>query len=191
MCDTRSVAECRARLAELIKQHALRFGDFTLASGQKSTYFIDGKLVTLQSEGAYCLARCVLDLLGDEVDAVGGMCIGADPITGAVTALAGQEGRPLIGFLVRKEQKDHGTRKQVEGPLPDGARVVMLEDVVTTGGSTLQAIEAVVREKQATIVKVIAMVDRLQGARDNLQAAGYPLDAIFTIEELGVVGLSG
>jgi orotate phosphoribosyltransferase len=187
MHHDRPVAACRARLAELIKQHALRFGDFTLASGQKSTYFIDGKLVSLQAEGLYCLSRCILDMLaGVDVDAVGGMSIGADPITGGVVALAGAIGQPLIGFLVRKEQKDHGTRKQVEGPVPDGARVVMLEDVVTTGGSTLQAIAAMEREKKAQIVKVIAMVDRLQGARENLGAAGYELEAIFTIEELGV-----
>jgi orotate phosphoribosyltransferase len=182
-----SVSECRARLAELIKEHALRFGDFTLASGQKSTYFIDGKMVTLQAEGLYHLSRCILDLLDEvEVDAVGGMSIGADPITGGVVALAGALGQPLLGFLVRKEQKDHGTRKQVEGPVPEGARVVMLEDVVTTGGSTLQAIAAMERERNAQIVKVIAMVDRLQGARENLGAEGYDLEAIFTIEELGV-----
>ena len=182
-----TVAECRTRLAELIREHALRFGDFTLASGQKSTYFIDGKLVTLQAEGAYCLARCLLDMLqGLKVDAVGGMAIGADPITGAVVALAGAEGKPLIGFLVRKEQKDHGTRKQVEGPLPEGVRVVMLEDVVTTGGSTLQAIEAVEREKQVAVVGVLAMVDRLQGAKANLAARGYELQSVFEITELGV-----
>ncbi|MBU0606332.1 MAG: orotate phosphoribosyltransferase [Armatimonadetes bacterium] len=188
MCDSRTAAECRESLAALIKEHALRFGDFTLASGQKSTYFIDGKMVTLQSEGLYCLSRCILEMIErDNIEAVGGMSIGADPITGGVVALAGDEGIPLLGFLVRKEQKDHGTRKQIEGPVPEGARVVMLEDVVTTGGSTLDAIAAVEREKQAQVVKVIAMVDRLQGARENLAQAGYALEAIFTIEELGVV----
>ncbi len=182
-----TVAQCRARLAELIKEHALRFGDFTLASGQKSSYFIDGKLVTLQAEGAYCLARCILDLIADtEVEAVGGMTIGADPITGAVVALAGAEGRSLLGFLVRKEQKDHGTRKQVEGPLSEGVKVIMLEDVVTTGGSTLDAIDAMEREKNAQVLGVIAMVDRLQGAQENLAARGYKLQSVFTIAELGV-----
>ena len=182
---TESLNNDRARLAELIKEHALRFGDFTLASGQKSTYFIDGKMVTLQSEGLACLSRCILAMIDPaEVQAVGGMSIGADPITGGVIALAGAQGIPLIGFLVRKEQKDHGTRKQIEGPVPEGARVVMLEDVVTTGGSTLQAIEAIEREKQAKVVKVITMVDRLQGARENLAARGYELESIFTIDEL-------
>jgi orotate phosphoribosyltransferase len=182
-----TVAQCRARLAELIKEHALRFGDFTLASGQKSTYFIDGKLVTLQSEGAYCLARCILDMIGkSDVEAVGGMTIGADPIAGAVVALAGAANRPLLGFLVRKHPKDHGTRKQVEGPLPDGVKVIMLEDVVTTGGSTLDAIEAMEREVDAEVLGVIAMVDRLQGAEENLAAKGYKLQSVFTIAELGV-----
>jgi orotate phosphoribosyltransferase len=187
MDSNATVAQCRARLAELIKEHALKLGDFTLASGQKSTYFIDGKLVTLQSEGAYCLARCILDMIADsDVEAVGGMSLGADPIAGAVAALAGADGKHLLAFLVRKEQKDHGTRKQVEGPLPEGAKVIMLEDVVTTGGSTLDAIAAMEREKHAQVLGVIAMVDRLQGARENLAAKGYDLRSVFTITELGV-----
>ncbi len=182
-----TVAECRARLAEIIKDKALRFGEFVLASGQTSTYYIDGKMVTLDSEGAYLLARCLLDLLGEEqVDAVGGMAIGADPMTGAMVALAGAQGRRLSGFMVRKEPKGRGTNQQVEGPLAPGARVVMLEDTITTGGSTLQAIAAVERERQARVVKVLAMVDRLQGAREALGAAGYQLQSVFTIEDLGV-----
>lgn len=182
-----TVAHCRARLAEIIKEKALRFGEFVLASGQTSSYYIDGKMVTLDSEGAYLLARCLLDLLGDnEVDAVGGMAIGADPITGAMVALAGAHGRRLSGFMVRKEPKGRGTNQQVEGPLVAGARVAMLEDTITTGGSTLQAIAAVEREKQAHVVKVLAMVDRLQGAREALGGAGYELQAVFTIDELGV-----
>ncbi len=182
-----TVAQCRTRLAEIIKEKALRFGEFVLASGQTSSYYIDGKMVTLDSEGAYLLARCLLDLLGEtEIDAVGGMAIGADPITGAVVALAGANGRPLSGFMVRKEPKGHGTNQQVEGPLEPGARVAMLEDTITFGGSTLRAIAAVEREKQARVVKVLVMVDRLQGAREALSAAGYELRSVFTIEELGV-----
>jgi len=186
-----TVAQCRTRLAEIIKEKALRFGEFVLASGQTSSYYIDGKMVTLDSEGAYLLARCLLDLLGEtQIDAVGGMAIGADPITGAVVALAGANGRPLMrplsGFMVRKEPKGHGTNQQVEGPLEPGARVAMLEDTITFGGSTLRAIAAVEREKQARVVKVLVMVDRLQGAREALSAAGYELRSVFTIEELGV-----
>lgn len=187
MCRNITITECREHLAELIKRRALRFGDFTLASGQKSNYFIDGKMITLEANGLYYLSQIILEMIEhDEVDAVGGMSIGADPITGGVVAMAGDDMRSMIGFLVRKEAKDHGTGQQIEGPVPEGARVVMLEDVITTGGSTLQAIEAIERERQATVVKVIAMVDRLQGARENLEAKGYQFEAIFTIAELGV-----
>lgn len=187
MCQNIPVAECRERLAALIKKRALRFGDFTLASGQKSTYFIDGKMITLEANGLYYLSQIILSMIEqDDVQAVGGMSIGADPITGGVLAMAGDDMRQLIGFLVRKQPKDHGTMKQIEGPVPEGARVVMLEDVITTGGSTLDAIAAIERERGAKVVKVIAMVDRLQGARENLEAKGYAFESIFTIEELGV-----
>ena len=180
------VRECRAKLAELIKEHALRHGDFTLASGQKSSYFIDGKMVTLRADGSYYLARIILSMLDEEVQVVAGIPIGADPIVGAVTALAGMDGRPLTGCLVRKEQKDHGTRKQVEGQVPQGARVVILEDVVTTGGSSLIGVEALRKEKEARILGVITMVDRLQGAEANLATHGVKLHSIFTIADLGV-----
>ena len=178
--------QLRARLAHLIKQRALRFGDFTLASGQKSNYYIDGKQISLSGEGLYVLARLILDQLPHQVEAVGGMSIGADPITGAVATLAAAAGRPLDAFIVRKERKERGTQQQVEGPVSEGAAVAVIEDVITTGGSTLRAIEALQQERSARIVKVIVMVDRLQGARENLAAAGYELAAIFDITELGV-----
>jgi orotate phosphoribosyltransferase len=180
------MTEHRDRLAEVIRERALRFGDFTLASGQKSTYYIDGKQVSLHGEGLLLLAGLILDNLPADVEAVGGMAIGADPIAGAVAALAAQRGRELTAFIVRKERKERGTRQQVEGPLHSGVRVVVLEDVITTGGSTLLAIEALQREYDAEIVGVIAMVDRLQGARENLAAAGFELTALFEITELGV-----
>ncbi len=182
----------RERLAELIKANALRFGDFTLASGQKSTYFIDGKQVTLEAEGAWCIGQLMLaEVVAAGAEAAGGMTLGADPIVGATLAAAGQAGVPLKGFVVRKERKDHGMGDQVAGPLPKGATVVMLEDVVTTGGMTLKAIEAVERECEAKIVRVVAVVDRLQGARQNIEAAGYQFAALFTIEELGVKPAEG
>ena len=178
--------EHRAKLAQLIKARALRFGDFTLASGQKSNYYIDGKQISLSGEGLYLLAGLILDTLAPEVEAVGGMAIGADPIAGAVVALAAGGGRKLDAFIVRKEHKGRGTRQQVEGPLCPGVKVAMLEDVITTGGSTLRAIEALQREYDAEVVSVVAMVDRLQGAGENLAAAGYQLTALFDITELGV-----
>src|SRR5262245_45718063 len=134
----------REALLERIKTDALQFGEFTLASGQKSTYYIDCRKVTLSSGGAAMIAAGILQELGDEpFEAVGGMSLGADPIVGAVLALAGLQGRELRGFLVRKEPKQHGTGKLVEGPLYSGDRVVIVEDVATSGGSALKAIEAV------------------------------------------------
>jgi orotate phosphoribosyltransferase len=170
----------------MIKEHALQFGQFTLASGQTSTYYIDGKEVTLRGEGLHLLASMILDYLDNWVEAVGGMTLGADPIAGAVIAQAAAQGRDLTGFLVRKERKDRGTGKRVEGPLRGGMKVAMLEDTMTTGGSTINAIEALLDEYEVQVVQVITMVDRLQGGRENLQALGYPLVALFEITEFGV-----
>ncbi len=179
--------ELKQTLGAIIKQRALKTGEFTLASGQMSHYFIDGKQATLDSVGVYCLARLILEDIGDlEVTAVGGMTLGADPIVGATIAVAGGLGRELRGFIVRKERKERGMGDQVAGPLRNGDRVVMLEDVVTTGGMTLKAIEAVEREFDVTIVKIIAMVDRLQGARQAIEAEGFDFSAIFTIKDLGI-----
>ncbi len=184
---TMTAEQCRTRLRELILEKALRFGDFTLASGQKSNYYIDGRMVTLDGEGAYCLARCILETLkSEDIAAVGGMALGADPISGATAAVSVTIGRQLDAFMVRKQPKDHGTGKQVEGALEAGTRVAMLEDTVTTGGSTLKAIEAVERERGAEIAVIIAMVDRMQGASELFTKAGYRFQPIFTIEELGV-----
>jgi orotate phosphoribosyltransferase len=182
-----SLADIKARLAELIRERSLAHGDFTLASGKKSSYFIDGKQATLDGEGAWCLARLILaEIADDQIDAIGGMTLGADPIIGATLGVAAGMGIGLRGFIVRKERKERGMGDQVAGPLRDGDRVVMLEDVVTTGGMTLKAIEAVEREKNAQIVKIIAMVDRLQGAKATVEEEGFQLVSIFTIEELGV-----
>jgi orotate phosphoribosyltransferase len=174
-------------LHHLLKSRALKFGDFLLASGQRSTYYIDGKEITLHGRGLYLLSIVMLSRISDlPVDAVGGMSIGADPIAGAIAALAAQQGRELSAFIVRKEPKQRGTRRQVEGPLPQGARVVVLEDVITTGGSSLAAIEALRREADAHILCVLAMVDRLQGAAENLGAHGYELRSLFTVRDLGI-----
>ena len=179
--------QLKEALAEIITKHALATGEFTLASGQKSHYFIDGKQATLDSRGAYCLARLILEEVKDlNVTAVGGMTLGADPIVGATIAVAGSLGMDLRGFIVRKERKERGMGDQVAGPLRNGDCVVMLEDVVTTGGMTLKAIEAVEREFDVTIVKVIAMVDRLQGSRQAIEDEGFDFSAIFTIEDLGI-----
>ncbi len=132
----------RQRLIELFRQHALQFGEFQLASGRKSTYYLDGRLITLHAEGLRLIAEGVLETLADvDFAAVGGMSIGADPIVGGVLAVAAQRGRSLVGFLVRKEVKEHGTKRTVEGPVQPGSKVVIVDDVMTTGGSSLQAID--------------------------------------------------
>ncbi len=121
----------RARLIELFRKHALKLGDFTLASGQKSTYYLDGRLITLRAEGLRLISQGILErLAGVDFAAVGGMSIGADPIVGGVLTVAAERGRPLVGFLVRKQAKEHGTRRAVEGPVERGSNVVIVEDVI-------------------------------------------------------------
>ena len=122
-------------LKQLVRDTALKFGDFTLASGKKASYYLDCRQITLDSVGARLVAEGMLDAIQDDLpDAVGGMAIGADPITGAVLAVAHQRGIPLKGIMVRKEAKGHGTGRYLEGPVEPGQRVVVVEDVVTTGG---------------------------------------------------------
>jgi len=176
----------REKLKQLILEKAVKRGDFTLTSGQKSTYYINGKLISLDCEGLALMAEFFLkEIEGENIEAVGGMVIGADPIVGAILALADKKGMKLDGFLVRKEPKGHGTRSQIEGPVKDGARVAVIEDVSTTGGSSKKAIEAL-KGLNCEIVKVITLVDRQRGAGENFAAWGYKFSSIFTKEELGL-----
>lgn len=178
----------RARLIELLKRDALRTGLFTLASGRKSHYYVDGRLVTLSAGGAEAVAAGVLDVLAGhpEITAVGGLTMGADPIVGATLALAASRGRPdLRGFLVRKEAKGHGTGRLVEGPLEAGETVAILDDVATTGGSSLQA-AAAVKNHGAHVGCVIVMLDRLEGAAETFASHGLPFVPLTTVRDLGV-----
>ena len=177
-------AALRDELQQNLLEYALQFGDFTLTSGRKSDYYIDGRRTTLRSRGAYLVAKLLLDeLKGLKVDAIGGPTLGADPVIGAVMALAALEGIPLVGFLVRKEPKRHGTQQLVEGPLQPGMRVAVFDDTVTTGGSLRHTIEQV-EAAQCTVVKVFVIVDRQEGAEENFVRWGYPFQAFFTIAEL-------
>lgn len=176
----------RDALQQMIRAKALRFGDFTLASGKKAKYFLDGKQVTLDAAGARLVGEGILDLLADKLPtAVGGMSIGADPITSSVITLAGVRGLPLLGFLVRKELKGHGTNRFIEGPVKPGDTAVIVEDVVTTGGSSLLAIDRA-QEYGLKIQEVVAIVDRLEGGAENFKARGIPFRSLFTIRDFGL-----
>ena len=174
----------RDELLQHLLTHSFKTGDFTLASGQKSNYYINGKATTLDARGAYLIGRTFLAMIADDVpDAIGGLTLGADPIIGAMLALAGLEDLPLRGFIVRKAVKEHGTKSLVEGELREGERVVIIEDVVTTGGSSLQAIAAV-KALGCEVRRVLAVVDREQGGRAALAAQGCRLESVFTAAEL-------
>ncbi len=158
-----------------------------LSSGRISSFYFDARMVTLRADGAYLLARHILETVPpDSYDAIGGMTMGADPIASAVSALSWELGTPKPAFIVRKTPKDHGRRKRVEGPLPQGARVVIVEDVTTSGGSALDAIRAVEAEAGAEVVRVVSLVDRQQGAAALFEDAGYPFTPVFTAQELGI-----
>ncbi len=176
------------RLRALLKRDALQVGKFVLASGRESHYYVDARKVTLFAEGAGLIALGVLELLrsAPEVTAVGGMTLGADPIVGATLGLAAISGRSeLRGFLVRKEAKGHGTGRLVEGSLEPGTTVAIVEDVATTGGSALKAVEAV-RAMGCRVAMVIAVLDRLEGASAAFTGEDLDFRALTTIRELGV-----
>jgi orotate phosphoribosyltransferase len=176
----------RNRLRELVKRDAVKHGEFILASGQKSHFYIDCRNVTLSAEGAAQVGAGILELLGDEpFDAVGGMTLGADPILAAVLALAGAAGRDLRGFIVRKEAKQHGSGKQVEGPIRAGDRCVVVEDVTTTGGSCQLAIAAV-EALGAKVVRIVTVLDRLAGAQEAFAKRGYAFSALLTLRDVGL-----
>ena len=175
-------------LVDLISARALKRGTFRLASGREASFYLDAKQVVLEARGSMLVGRAILERLkslGPLPDAVGGMSIGADPITSAVVTMAGVENLALKGFLVRKEPKDHGTKKYVEGPVEPGQRVVIVEDVVTTAGSSLVAIDRA-RDFGLVVERVIVVIDRLAGGREALAARGIPLDSLVTIRDLGI-----
>jgi len=171
---------------DLIRTSALRFGDFTLASGKRASYYLDCRRVTLSSEGAGLVADGMLAAIGAPLPAlVGGMAIGADPITAAILTLAGIRGQQLRGVMVRKEAKAHGAGNLVEGPYEAGEDIAIVEDVVTTGGSSLLAIERC--EAAGLKVRgVWAIIDRLEGGREAFASRGYPLKTLFTVRDFGI-----
>lgn len=175
------------RLKELILQLAVTHGDFTLASGAKATFYLDCRKLTLHPDGLVQVAAGMVALLQQQPlpDAVGGMAIGADPITAGLIHHAGLAELPLRGFIVRKEAKGHGTGRQVEGPVSVGQKVVIVEDVVTSGGSSLKAIQAV-RDYGLEVTRVLAIVDRQAGGKEAFGDAGVAFDSLFTLTDLGL-----
>jgi orotate phosphoribosyltransferase len=178
----------RRRLIELLQRDALKRGTFTLASGRTSHYYVDGRKLTLLAEGAALVGAGVLERLAGypNVTAIGGLTLGADPIVGATLALAADAGvSGLCGFLVRKEAKTHGTGNLVEGPLERGSTVAIVDDVATTGGSSLQAVDAVLA-MGCKVAAVIVVLDRLEGAAETFASRGLSFHALITIRDLGV-----
>lgn len=178
----------KQRLKEILLEKSYRKGTFTLTSGKTSDFYIDGKQTTLSAEGAYLCGKLLLELIntkGENIEAVGGMTLGADPLVTAVSLVSFLEERPIPAFIVRKEAKGHGTGNYIEGMknMPPGCSVALVEDVVTTGGTLLKVIERV--EAQGFKVGLVAtIVERQEGGVEVLAEAGYRLESIFTREEL-------
>jgi orotate phosphoribosyltransferase len=177
--------KARERLKQIVVERSILRGRFKLASGRESDYYIDARLTTLSAEGARLIAEIFLEEIATcpEIVAVGGPTLGADPIVGAILALSFDKGRPLCGFLVRKEEKAHGTGRLIEGNLRPGDACAIVEDVATTGGSILRAIEAA-RTHGARVKKVMTVVDRGEGAEGLIKAAGCEFYSIFKVTEL-------
>lgn len=174
----------RQRMATLLNERAVVRGEVQLASGRTSDFYVDGKQVTMCSEGAELVGRLLWEATRDEeIDAVGGPEIGAIPIAVATVLQYRQQGRELEGFSVRKQAKQHGTRRSIEGRLEEGMRVVVVEDVITTGGSVLKAIDEI-RRAGAEVVKVVCLVDRQEGAAETFAAAGLRYEPIYTRADL-------
>lgn len=176
----------RARLEELLIERSVRLGDFTLASGARSSYYVDARRTSMSAEGQVLIGEVGLAAIresGLEPTHVGGLTMGADPIAYAIANASWRAGTPMDAYSVRKEAKAHGTGQRIEGGLPTDARCLMVEDAMTTGGSTLKAIEAV-EEYGATVVGVITLVDRSEDAKGLFASRGLPLISVFRGEEL-------
>jgi orotate phosphoribosyltransferase len=178
-------ASSRSRLLELFQARAVAFGHFKLASGKESTYYINSKKVLFHAEAVWLLGDVLWELTKDlNIQAIGGLEVGAIPMAVAAALRYHENGRALEGFFVRKQVKDHGSLQRVEGVLPPGCRAVVVDDVFTQGTSVLQAV-AEVERAGAEVVAVSCIVDRLEGAREKL-AARYQYLPIFTIRDFGI-----
>jgi orotate phosphoribosyltransferase len=176
------------RLRELLIERSVTRGDFILASGQRSSFYIDARRTTMSGEGGAVIGALGLARLtarGWAPQLVGGLTLGADPVAYAIVAAAHAQGRPLDAFTVRTQPKTHGTGKRIEGCFAPGATVVVVEDVITTGQSALDAITTVEAEG-GRLLGVLAVVDREEGGRVAIERAGYAVDALITATDLGL-----
>ena len=174
----------KAELLQILKKEAFFKEKIVLSSGKTSDYYIDGRIVTLSPEGAYLTAAVILELVKDEdIQAIGGPTLGADPIVGAIASLSFINKCPINTFIVRKSPKSHGKMRQIEGPtLKKGSKVILIDDVATTGKSLVEAIKLLGRE-QIEVKKAIVLIDRQEGARENLDKENCPLISIFKTED--------
>ena len=179
-----SIDADKSELFQLLKTQAFSKGKFILSSGKESDFYLDARLVTLSAPGAYLTARIMLDMIkDDDLDAIGGPTLGADPMVGAIASLSYQEGRPINTFIIRKQPKAHGKQQQVEGPLlKEAGSVVIIDDVATTGKAFVESIE-VLQKMNIKIKKAICVIDRGEGAVEALAKYDVPLESIFTISE--------
>jgi len=177
----------RERLKQIILEKSYEKRKVVLSSGVESDFYFDGKQTTLHPEGSYLTGRLFFSAISDvdQIDGVGGLTLGADPIATALSLTSFLEGRPIPAFIIRKEPKGHGTGAWLEGRknLFDGARVVIVEDVVTSGGSSLKAIKRA-EEEGMNVLGVVTLVDREEGGRENIEKAGYWLKSIFTKSDI-------
>jgi len=183
--ETKNIQEEREELKQIIIKHAYFKEKVILSSGKESDYYIDARRVTLTAHGAYLCARMILDVIGDEdIDAIGGPTLGADPMIGAISVLSFQAGKPMNTFIIRKTPKAHGKQQQIEGPiLEKGARVVLIDDVATTGKALIQSIDVLTKE-EIQIHKAICIVDRGEGAREAVAQKNCELISLFNISEI-------
>jgi orotate phosphoribosyltransferase len=182
------MTEAERQLLELLTARSFRRGSFTLASGDTSSYYIDGRMTAVFSAGAHLIGEVLYERTRDlDVEAIGGLEVGAVPLTTAAVIAYHRHGRAMEGFWARDKVKAHGTQKRVEGNVPPGGRVVVVDDVITRGTSTAKAIEAVREEKGCQVVAVVTLVDRLQGAAELFRGLGITnYRPVFTIRDFGV-----
>lgn len=174
----------RQSLLDLFCQLAYQEGDFVLSSGARSSYYINGKQVTLHPQGALAIGRLLFDMLPSDTQAVAGLTLGADPIVSAVSVVSALERKPIPALIIRKEAKGHGTKAYIEGPsLPEAAKVIVLEDVVTTGQSAMKAVTRL-RDAGYTVNQVISLIDRQQGGAEYYKSVNLQFKAVFSITDI-------